>query len=222
MTSATDNGRSSRWGQFFFTTMSHRLYDAGLYGFVTRYLWRCSTERLLDNYVENISRNHLEIGVGSGFFLERTLCSDYLRRLVLLDLNGRCLRKSAARLQAFDPETRQHDMLEPIPAELGKFDSVAMNYVLHCIPGSFRSNRRMFASIRSRLTSGGVLFGATLVRRPIKEGLFAWLLMWLLNAIGVFGNTRQTVNELRYVLGSLFDEVDLYVAGNAVVFRAIK
>jgi len=102
--SAGVNSLATRIGQLFFSIMSHFLYDLGLYRFISPYIWRCSTQRLLDNYVENISRNHLEIGVGSGYFLKRTLCADFLQRLVLLDLNGRCLKKSVRRLQEFAPE----------------------------------------------------------------------------------------------------------------------
>ena len=121
---------ATRLGQLFFSLMSHFLYDLGLYRFVSPFIWRCSTQRLLDNYVENVSQNHLEIGVGSGYFLQRTLCADFLQRLVLLDLNPRCLKKSARRLLEFGPENYQHNILLPMKDDGEKYASVGMNLSL--------------------------------------------------------------------------------------------
>ena len=176
----------------------------------------------MDNYVENISDNHLEIGVGSGFFLEHTLCTDFVRRLVLLDLNERCLAKSAARLDAFDPQIRHHDILEPLESEADQFGSVGMNYVLHCIAGGFCCNQRIFGHVQSQLADGGVFSGATLVRQPIQDGSLSWLLMRVLNGLGIFNNTDHTVRELRRALEASFREVEISIVGNAAVFRAIK
>ena len=127
MNELADKSSSVRLGQLFFSLMSHHLYDIGLYWFVTQRIWRCPRSRLMDNYVENVSDNHLEIGVGSGFFLARTLCADFVRRLVLLDLNERCLSKSAARLKSIAPQTCQHNILDPLKSIEPKFKSVGMN-----------------------------------------------------------------------------------------------
>lgn len=213
---------STRLGQWFFSVMSHRLYDIGLYRFVTGRFWRCPTERLMDNYADNISDNHLEIGVGSGYFLEHTLCADFLRRLVLLDLNRRCLTKSAARLRSYAPRVRHHNILEPLaPTEPG-FTSVGMNYVLHCIPGGFWNNQCIFRHVRAILEEGGVFFGATLIAHPLQKGILSWLLMKLLNAIGIFSNTRHSIADLKSTMETFFSEVEISMVGSAAVFRAVK
>lgn len=222
MSSRLVGSAATRLGQLFFSIMSHRFYDVGLYRFVTPRIWRCATAQLMDNYVENISNNHLEIGVGSGYFLEHTLCPEYLQRLVLLDLNQRCLSKSAKRLKAFEPQMRHHDILMPFAQEEAKVASVGMNYVLHCIPGSFRSNERIFTHIHSLLEDGGVLFGATLLKQPASKGIVSWLFMKLLNTVGIFNNSEQTLLDLEQVLGATFSEVQLSIVGCAVVFRAVK
>lgn len=216
---------NTKLGQWFFSIMSHSLYDLGLYRLVTPYFWRCPTERLMDSYLENISANHLEIGVGSGYFLERTLCADFLSRIVLLDLNRNCLRKSAKRLQAFAPTLCHHNILEPLVAVAGvheKFSSVAMNYVLHCIPGSFEGNVRIFKHVHDVLHDGGVFFGATLIQKPLRQGFASFLLMRLLNAVGIFHNRQHLIDELRQGLECHFREVDISMVGNAAVFRAVK
>lgn len=218
--------RSSGRGQWFFSLMSHRLYEIGLYRFVTTWLWQCPTALLLDHYRENMSVNHLEVGVGSGFFVRKTLQSIRGRRteqrLVLVDLNARCLSKSAERLQAHAPEVQQQDLREPMVLAGGAVQSVGINYVLHCIKGSFSENRRLFAHLAAVLEDGGVLFGATLVTRPAREGRMAWLLMKTLNLVGIFNNDDQCLDELKQALEASFAEVELTQAGNAVVFRAVR
>lgn len=210
-----------RLGQLFFSVMNHRLYDRGLYGLVTGRIWRCPTERLLDNYADNISHSHLEIGVGSGYFLERTLCADFIRRLVLLDLNRRGLMQAAARLRAYAPQVWHQNIDQPLPTGSG-FLSVGMNYVLHCIPGTFRSNRRLFGNVHSALHKGGVFFGATLVRHSFRRAPWSWLMMRLLNLVGIFNNTLHSASELKEVMESLFREVEISMVGSAAVFRAVK
>lgn len=222
MNAASRKNRSAQVGQLFFSVMSHHLYDVGLYRFVTQRIWRCPTQRLMDNYVENISDEHLEIGVGSGFFLEHTLCTDFVRRLELLDLNKRCLTKSATRLKQFAPRIHHHNILEPLEAGCYKFSSVGMNYVLHCISGGFRRNQRIFENVQSHLVKGGVFFGATLVRQPVHAGVLSWFFMNLLNALGIFNNAHHTVGELRRALQASFCEVEISMVGNAAIFKAIK
>ena len=213
---------SARLGQLFFSMMSHFLYDLGLYRFVSPFIWRCSTQQLLDNYVENISHNHLEIGVGSGYFLRRTLCADFLQRLVLLDLNRRCLKKSALRLREFAPIKRQHNILLPINADQETHTSVGMNYVLHCIPGDFLANRRIFEHIHSTLEEGGVFFGATLLNHPIRAGLWSWLMMRVLNGVGIFHNSNHRLADLRAALEMTFQKVEITMVGSAAIFKAVK
>jgi len=221
MSSLVSNNRT-RLGQLFFSTMSHRLYDTGLYKFVTGTIWRCPTERLLDNYADNISNNHLEVGVGSGYFLDRTLCADFLDRLMLSDLNRRCLAKSGARLLDFAPSTLAHNILKPLPPIANGFNSVGMNYVLHCIPGGFGRNRIIFDNVATALNDGGVFFGATLIPGKFRDGAWSWLLMQALNAVGIFSNLNHSLDELKSALDVSFSRVEIAVIGNACVFSAVK
>ncbi len=221
-TSSVTQPPSTWLGQLYFSTMSHHLYDLGLYRLVSPFIWRCPTQQLMDNYVENISPNHLEIGVGSGYFLTQTLCEDFLRRLVLLDLNSRCLEKSVKRLREFAPCKLQQNILMPFDQAQVKHSSVGMNYVLHCIPGSFRTNQRIFAHVHSVLEDGGVFFGATLLPHPVRDNFVSWLFMKLLNAVGIFRNAEHCLADLQHTLESTFRDVELSVVGSAAIFRAVK
>ena len=209
-------------GQLFFSLIHHGLYDLGLYRFVTDRLWQCPTRYLLDGYADNLSSRHLELGVGSGYFLARTLCRDASRSLMLVDLNRRSLNKAAVRLRRYEPGTHRQDILEPFPAELSGYGSVGMNYVLHCIPGSIAGNRRLFQHVHSALGAGGVFFGATLLWEPATMGHAARRLMRLLNGTGIFHNQNHRLSDLRNALEDQFVEVEVTMVGCAALFRAVK
>ncbi len=221
--------KTRKWlAQSFFTMMSHRLYDWCLYRFVTQVLWRCPTERLLAQYVENLSDNHLEIGVGTGYFLERTLCADFSRRLVFMDLNRNCLKRAAERLKSLRPRLWRQDLLDPFQREGayggagddGLFSSAAMNYVLHCLPGGRAQQAQIFRRVASLLKSDGVLFGATLVEEEGGLSGLAKGLMRALNVSGIFNNANHTYGDLTEALGASFSSVEVCRVGCAVLFCA--
>ena len=55
-----------------------------------------------------------------------------------MDLNLTCLEIAARRLARYEPERRAADVLESIANEGEPFDSIGLNYLLHCVPGSIR------------------------------------------------------------------------------------
>ena len=210
-----------KFGQLFFSLMNHRVYDLLLYRWITTHFWNCPTDCLLDNYVENVSETHLEVGAGTGYFLEKTLCSDFSRNLVLLDLNKTCLAGAARRLHSLQPGQNHHDIRKPIDDGV-RFKSVGLNYVLHCIPGGFSDNDKIFKHLHAVLEEGGVLFGATLLDLGKKNTWYAGSFMKLLNAVGIFNNSDHQLEELRQVLESAFGRTEIRMIGNAAVFRAWK
>jgi hypothetical protein len=62
------------------------IYDVLVHGLSNRFAWRCPTQRLLDLYRANLSADHLETGVGTGFLLDRTGDGRLKRLVTLLDL----------------------------------------------------------------------------------------------------------------------------------------
>ena len=65
-------------------------YDRIVHGLSNRLAWGCPTGGLLDLYRQNLTRHHLEAGVGTGFFIHRANPTAF-DRLVLLDINRHCL-----------------------------------------------------------------------------------------------------------------------------------
>jgi len=73
------------------------IYDLLVHVVSNHLAWRCPTRKLLDLYRANLSANHLEAGVGTGYFLDRAGRPSF-QRLVLLDINRNCLARAKRRL----------------------------------------------------------------------------------------------------------------------------
>jgi hypothetical protein len=85
-----------------YTPFMLSIYDSLVHGLSNHLAWRCPTRQLLDLYRADLSANHLEAGVGTGFFLDR-VGGPELKRLVLLDINRNCLARAERRLARFKP-----------------------------------------------------------------------------------------------------------------------
>src|SRR4051812_21284529 len=83
-------------------------YNLFVLGFSNNYAWKCPTTSILAFYNENISANHLDVGVGTGYFLDKcnfpTSPTDQaLPKIALLDLNPSSLKATSKVLQRYNP-----------------------------------------------------------------------------------------------------------------------
>ncbi len=74
-----------------------------------------------------------------GYFLDQCQFPSLTARIALMDLNATALEFAAQRLVRYQPEQYCRNVLEPISLEAKKFDSVCINYLLHCLPRSIES-----------------------------------------------------------------------------------
>jgi hypothetical protein len=195
------------------------IYDVLVHGLSNRFAWRCPTERLLDLYRNNLSANHLEAGVGTGYFLDKA-GDTRIGRLVLLDINRHCLARASRRLVRFKPQTYDVDLLAPLALDLAPFASVGLTYVLHCLPGRLREKLVAVDHLRPLMQKGAVLFGATILGRGIAPNRAARALLDLYNDKGVFNNCEDDMASLREGLRRRFDEVEIESEGCVALFRA--
>ena len=117
-----------------YTPVMLSIYDVLVHGLSNRFAWRCPTRLLLDLYRSHLSADHLEAGVGTGFFLDRAAPLRF-DRLALVDINRHCLDRAGRRLARFNPALYQANLLAPIELDVAPFASVGLTYVLHCLPG---------------------------------------------------------------------------------------
>ena len=194
-------------------------YDLVVHGVSNHVAWRCPTRRLLELYRANLSANHLEAGIGTGFFLDRARGPEF-ERLVLLDINQNCLDRAARRLAHFRPSVRQANLLARIPPGLDRFDSVGMTYVLHCLPGRMSEKLAAVDHLKPLMRERAVLFGATILGRGIAPNAAARKLLDLYNDKGVFNNREDDFESLSQGLRRRFGAVEVERQGCVALFRA--
>jgi len=142
------------------------IYDVVVHGLSNHVAWRCPTRKLLDLYRANLSANHLEAGVGTGYFLDRAGRPDF-ERLVLLDINRNCLARAERQLARFKLALCEANLLAPLNLDLAPFSSVGFTYVLHCLPGRMSDKLVALDRLRPLMDQRAVLFGATILGRGI-------------------------------------------------------
>lgn len=202
-----------------YTPFMLSIYDVLVHDLSNRFAWRCPTRLLLELYRDNLSANHLEAGVGTGFFLDRAGAARF-DRLALIDTNRYCLDRAGARLARFKPALYQINLLAPINLELAPFASVGLTYMLHCLPGRMSEKLAAVDHLRPLMREGAVLFGATILGRGIAPNRAARALLDLYNAKGVFNNHEDDMASLSDGLRQRFDQVEIAREGCVAAFRA--
>jgi SAM-dependent methyltransferase len=150
-------------GQELYSSAFLRIYDPLILGFYGHVVWRCPTSRQVQHDTRHVGQRHLDVGPGSGYFLEHARLPGNTQ-LTLLDPNRAVLAHAARRLAHLHPAALEADVLKPLPVPAGQqFDSVALNYVLHCLPGPPQRKAAAVRHVAAVLRPDGVLFGATVL-----------------------------------------------------------
>ncbi len=200
-------------GHAFYTKRSLALYDLAILWYFSRLAWKCPAPRLLQHYDEHVSSNHLDIGVGTGYFQNRCRFDSSTPRVALMDLNENCLDVASRRLARYGPEVYCADVLEPIPFDIRSFDSVGSNYLLHCLPGDIASKGVVFDHLRPLMNPGGRVFGATLLHDGVERNWLARTVMERNNKHGIFANVDDSLDGLRSTLAEHLDNSVVDVVG---------
>jgi ubiquinone/menaquinone biosynthesis C-methylase UbiE len=209
-------------GQAVYTPRMLRLYDLIVLGVSNRLIWKCPTPRLLRLYNENVSDNHLDVGVGTGYYLDRCRFPSDRPRITLLDMNRNCLQAAASRIARYSPSCHEANIFEPLKIGGEKFDSIGLNYVLHCLPGTMRDKLVAVKHLADWLNPGGVLFGATLLHGGVSRGWPARRLMHVYNRKRIFSNAEDDLAALEKGLSEIFDSHEVEVVGCAALMRGSK
>lgn len=207
-------------GQAVYSKRTLAAYDFVVLGVSNRFIWQCPTDGLEQHYNKHVSANHLDVGVGTGYFLDRCRFPSPTPRVALMDLNAETLAFASQRIARYKPETYRRNVLEPIAIDAGKFDSVGINYLLHCIPGSIESKAVAFDHLKALMNPNAILFGSTLLQGGVPRSWVARRLMDLYNKKGIFANERDDLDGLQRALTRRFRNVSVQVVGCAALFSA--
>ncbi|WP_306362242.1 class I SAM-dependent methyltransferase [Nocardia sp. CC227C] len=208
-------------GQTFYRTNRLNGYDLITVNAANRLLWRCPPEHFVELYNRNVSGRHLDIGPGSGYYLDH--CEFPVARpvITLLDLNPDPLTFVAGRIARYAPDTVRADLLGELPPiPNAPFDSIAINYVLHCLPEPPAGKQEVFARLKPLLTDTAVVFGSTVVTGGAPTTPLSKAFNTLYQRMGAFHNQNDTVESLHGALDRHFMSHILEIRGSVALFTA--
>jgi SAM-dependent methyltransferase len=206
-------------GQRVYTPLVLKGYDLFVLGFSNRFVWRCPSSRMLERYDRYVGPRHLDVGVGTGWFLDNCSWPVDAPRITLLDLNENSLATASKRIQRLAPKTVQANVLDPVGLGEASFDSIAANFLFHCLPGKLQwKATTAVENLRPALAPGGVFFGSTILGRGVRHNMLGRRLMRLYNRKGIFSNTEDDLQGLEQGLATQLTDVEIEVVGAVALF----
>lgn len=115
------------------------------------------------------------------------------------------------------------DVTEPTPESLkgSHFDSISMFNLFHCMPGG-KDKFKAIANFKDLLSDDGVLAGCTVLGPKASPSWLTTLYLKWYNWWGVFNNWDDTQEDVTAVLDEAFAEVETWLVGVTLLFRAQK
>ena len=207
-------------GEALLTRSFLSIYDWFALEFHCRLVWRCAAANIVEFYNQHISGNHLDIGVGTGYFLDKCRFPVNNPRLALADINYDGLAIAQKRLKRYQPSVYRRNVLEPVHLDGQRFDSIGLCHVLHCLQGTMETKEIVFEHILPLLNPGGIVFGTTFLYRGIKRSLLATGTFWLANRLRFMCNKQDSPEELARSLKKYFTESHIELCGCEALFWA--
>jgi len=210
--------KSTHDGQKVYSKLVLKLYNFVVLFFNNTFLWKCKTSQLLQLYKDNVSHNHLDIGVGSGYYLKNV--KDRLSKVALMDLNPNCLEYVKNVLKDKEVSTYQVDILKDVAEEFySKYESISCNYLIHCLPDN-GNKEKVFENIAKMLSKDGVAFGSTII--DDYSSSLAIMVANKFNAKGVFDNKNDTYESIEKYIKNNFAEYTIKQIGSVCVYIMSK
>jgi hypothetical protein len=135
-----------------------------------------------------------------------------------MDMNASTLAFASKRIARYSPEIYQHNILEKIEISMEPFNSVSINYLIHCLPGTIAEKAVAFDHLNTIMNSGACIFGSTILHDGVPIGWPARILMAIYNKKGIFANTKDNLEGLEIALCQRFKNVRLKVFGCVALF----
>jgi len=196
------------------------IYDFLIYRILNPLVWRCDPKNYRNLYQTGMSRNHADIGVGTGYFLNRCRFQPGTVRIGLFDLQQNSLDYCAHRLARFQPETYLRNAMVPMHIPGARFDSIGMGGILHCIPGDFSRKCAVFDSIRPLMKAQTRVFGYTIVNQEIRKTWRSRGVYFLLQKLKVINGLHDAPSQLAAELNKRFRYSAVTVIGCIALFTA--
>lgn len=210
-------------GHAIYTSFNLNFYNLVVLGISNAIFWKCPTARILAFYDQHVTDNHLDIGVGTGYYLDRCKFPSSSPRLGIMDINKPSLDRTAKLIARYSPEVYVADLYkkDQIAQVQGKFDSIALCYLFHCMPGNLETKLQTFENLLPILNPGGRVFGATILGKGgAKKSMLTRWRMNQLNAAGVLHNLDDDYESLEAGLNRYFVDCKIEVVEHVALFSA--
>jgi SAM-dependent methyltransferase len=207
-------------GRPIYTPLVLLIYDFWVLGVVNTFAWGCSTTRyLLPQFRANVRSNNLDVGVGTGYYLDKAQIP-HTTRLTLIDIEQEPLETAQRRSRRFDANLVIADILQPLSLN-EKFDSVSMYYLFHCISATMQEKCGVFSHIKYNMTADGVIHGANILGKGVAQDNWfgKWIRAFCLSR-GLFHNGEDNAYEFEDALRRNFKKVETWVVGTIFIWRA--
>jgi hypothetical protein len=205
-------------GQAVYTRGTLRVYDTIVVRLSNSLIWRCPARSITEHYDRHLTGAHLEVGPGTGYYLDHARFADPEPHITLLDANVEVLRFAASRLRRYRPAGHAADVLKPIELAPASFRSVAFGYVLHCLPGNLATKAAAFDHVLPLVAPGGVVFGTTILTGGVRHNRLGRALLHAYNQKGVFANLDDDLAGLERALADRFARHEVEVRGAVALF----
>jgi SAM-dependent methyltransferase len=172
----------------------------------------------VERYRQHVRNHHLDVGPGTGYFIEHSGLPDG-SQVTILDPNATVLDHASRHLQRLDVTAVEADALKPLPVG-GPFDSAALHLVIHCLPGPLSRKALAVSNVAAVLAPTGVLFGASVLGSSGHHTRAARGMLAAFNRQGGFDNLADSEEGLRGILEASFEHVELETIGSIAVFAA--
>ena len=195
------------------------IYDLEVLGFELPVIFKCPARKILELYDRHVSDTHLDVGVGTGYFLDRCSFPVDAPEIHLMDLNPTCLRTASTRIRRYRPATHRCNVLAPIDEALPRFGSIGVSNLLHCLPGTMLEKETVFRNLGPLLRPGGVLFGVTVLGQGVDAvGALYRMVNRAYNRRSIFCNLQDNAADLEAILARSFAQHSLEVVGSLALF----
>ncbi len=144
-------------GQAVYTKAVLGIYDFWVHGISNHLIWRCPTRHLRTLYDRHVTSNHMDVGVGTGYFLDRCSFPSSRPRLILVDANRNSLevagRRLHRRLSGFPCKDRFHHAKVKRSSKRMASWAFAMHHsrggIFHSFAARFNTRKRSLSALSS-------------------------------------------------------------------------
>lgn len=193
-------------------------YDVEVLMFEIPVIFKCPLCKIKDFFNAHITDKHLDVGVGTGYFLDKGKFPVQNPTIHLIDLNENSLQKTSRRIKRYNPISYLCDVLEPINEKMPTFNSISAMNFLHCLPGTMLDKEAVISNLKPFLSNSGVFFGVTLLGENVNVGALYRYTNSIYNKKSIFSNLNDNRTDLETILKNNFREYSVEVKGSVALF----